>query len=104
MVTLAREAAGRSQSAVAHRVGISQAALSKIEHGFDSPNDAVLDALARACGVPRSFFAQRDEILGESVVDFYHRKRLTLPAKPLKQAHAIVNIVRLETLRLARNL
>lgn len=104
MITLAREAEGLTQSSLAHTVGISQALLSKIEHGLEEPKDAVVDGIARTCRVPRNFLSQTDEILGESLVDFYHRKRLTLPAKPLKQAHAIVNVVRLETLRLLRNL
>jgi Zn-dependent peptidase ImmA (M78 family)/transcriptional regulator with XRE-family HTH domain len=104
MITLAREAEGLTQSALAHSAGVSQATLSKVEHGLEEPNAILIDSMASECKVPREFFVQADDVLGESVVDFYHRKRLTLPAKPLKRAHAVVNVIRLETLRLLRQL
>jgi Zn-dependent peptidase ImmA (M78 family)/transcriptional regulator with XRE-family HTH domain len=105
MVTLAREAEGLTQSALAHIAGISQSQISKIENGFENdPHDSVLEQLAKACDVPVDFFYQKDEILGEGLVDFYHKKRLTLPVKPLKKANALANMRRLEAIRLLRTL
>lgn len=104
MVTLAREAAGLTQGVLAHEAGISQAFISKIEHGLETPNDRVLEQMGAACNVPLQFFYQDDEILGEGIVDFFHKKRLTLPAKPLRQANAVANVTRLEALRLLRTL
>jgi Zn-dependent peptidase ImmA (M78 family)/transcriptional regulator with XRE-family HTH domain len=104
MVTLAREAAGLTQNSLAHEMGISQAFISKIEHGLEIPNDAVLSRMEAACNVPPEFFHQEDEILGDSIIDFFHKKRLTLPAKPLRKANALANVYRLEALRLLRTL
>ena len=88
MVTLAREAAGLTQHSLAHEAGVSQAFISKIEHGLEIPNDSVLERMSMACDVPIQFFRQDEEIIGESLVDFFHKKRLTLPAKPLRKANA----------------
>ena len=104
MVTLAREAAGLTQQALAHAAGISQAFISKIEHGLETPNDEVLEQMGVACNVPIEFFYQDDELIAEGIVDFFHKKRLTLPAKPLRQANAVANVSRLEALRLMRAL
>lgn len=104
MVTLARESEGLTQSALAHLAGISQSQISKIENGFEEPHRDVLEQLAKACDVPVDFYFQKEEVLGEGFVDFYHKKRLTLPAKPLKKANALANIRRLEAVRLLRTL
>ncbi|MFI2562372.1 XRE family transcriptional regulator [Nocardia farcinica] len=102
MVTLAREAAGLTQTALAHQVGISQAFISKIENGFEEPTRKLQSEIANACGVPPEFFEQEEGVLGESLVDLYHKKRLTLPAKPLRKANAIANVCRNEATRLLR--
>lgn len=102
MLTLAREAAGITQSALAYQVGISQGLISKIEHGLEDPQPPVAERLAVACDVPVEFFEQQDEVLGEGLVDIFHKKRLTLPAKPLKKANALANMRRLEAVRLLR--
>jgi Zn-dependent peptidase ImmA (M78 family)/DNA-binding XRE family transcriptional regulator len=102
LITLAREAAGLTQAALAHAAGVSQAHLSKIEHGLEEPNNHLLSVLAEQCDVPVEFFSQPDQPIGEGLVDLFHRKRATLPAKPLKRAHAKVNVARLEVLRLLR--
>lgn len=104
MMTLAREAAGLTQAALAHAAGISQALVSKIEHGLELPSESALTLMSAACGVPPEFFSQPDDVLGDSIIDFFHKKRLTLPAKPLKKANAVANMRRLEILRLLRSL
>jgi Zn-dependent peptidase ImmA (M78 family)/DNA-binding XRE family transcriptional regulator len=100
MVTLAREAAGLTQSSLATGAGVSQALVSKIEAGLESPSEELLQSFATQCMVPSDFFRQEDHVLGEGLVDFFHKRRLTLPAKPLKRANALMNIVRLEVVRL----
>jgi Zn-dependent peptidase ImmA (M78 family)/DNA-binding XRE family transcriptional regulator len=104
MITLARDAVGLTQSSLAHQIGISQGLISKIENGLEEPAKDLLDRIGQACGVPASFFEQQDEILGDGLIDYYHKKRLTLPAKPLKKANALANLHRLEALRLLRTL
>lgn len=100
MVTLAREASGLTQAALAHTVGISQGLMSRIEHGFDEPSSALVAKLVVELGVPADFFSRAEQVVGAGVVDFFHRKRLTLPAKPLKRAHAQVGMMRMEIIRL----
>lgn len=102
MVTLARDAAGLTQTALAHQIGVSQAFVSKVENGFEIPTDDLTEKLASACTVPPAFFHQEDTILGEGLVDLYHKKRLTLPMKPLRKANADANKCRLEAMRLLR--
>jgi Zn-dependent peptidase ImmA (M78 family)/transcriptional regulator with XRE-family HTH domain len=104
MVTLAREAAGLTQGSLAQQTGVSQALISKIEHGLETPSDDLLERMGVACNVPLQFFHQRDDVFGESIVDFFHKKRKTLPAKPLRKANALANVVRLEAQRLLGSL
>jgi len=59
--------------------------------------------MAAELSVPVEFFFQPEQPISEGLVDFFHRRRRTLPAKPLKRAHAFANIVRLEILRLLRS-
>lgn len=104
MIVLAREAAGMTQNSLAHAVGVSQAYLSKIEHGLEDAPENLILSLASECDVPPEFLIQTDQVLGEGLVDFFHRKRLTLPAKPLKKAQAQANITRLEVSRLLQSI
>jgi Zn-dependent peptidase ImmA (M78 family)/transcriptional regulator with XRE-family HTH domain len=102
MLTLAREAAGFTQVAFAPKVGISQAFISQVEHGFKTPTDELIERFCVELERPRSFFEDDSRILGDGLVEFFHKKRLTLPAKPLRTAHALVNVTRLEVDRLLR--
>src|SRR5664280_1593949 len=104
MLTLAKEYAGLTQAAIAHHAGISQSLMSKIENGFEVPSATTLASVAEICAVPVEFFQQNDQLLGEGLVDLFHKKRLTLPAKPLRQANGIANVIRLEVVRLLRSL
>lgn len=102
MLVLAREAAGLTQSSLAQQTGVSQARISKLEGGFDHPSSELIDGLAKECSVPVEFFSQSEPIIGEGLIEFFHRRRRTLPAKPLTKAHAASNVVRLELGRLFR--
>jgi Zn-dependent peptidase ImmA (M78 family)/DNA-binding XRE family transcriptional regulator len=100
MLALAREAVGLTQGVLAQQAGVSQALISKIEHGLEEPSNALLERMGAVCDVPARFFYQTDEVYGESIVDFFHKKRKTLPAKPLRKANALANVVRLEAQRM----
>ncbi len=104
MLTLAREMAGMTQVALAHAVGMSQSAISQAEHGFEEPSRELFERMAAELDVPVEFFFQPEHPIGEGLVDFFHRRRRTLPARPLKRAHAFANVVRLELLRLFRTI
>lgn len=103
MLTLAREAAGLTQAAIAQHAHVSQSLMSKIENGFESPSRDFLGKTAEICGVPVEFFGQHDAMPSDTVYDIFHKKRLTLPQKPLKRANANVQKLRMETARLLRS-
>ena len=48
MLTLAREAAALTQSALAHQAGISQGLISKYEHGLEEPPDEIVRRLVES--------------------------------------------------------
>jgi Zn-dependent peptidase ImmA (M78 family)/DNA-binding XRE family transcriptional regulator len=104
MIVLAREATGLTQAALAHAAGVTQAHMSKVENGLEDPSPELLRTVARECDVPVEFFEQTDELVGQGPIDLFHKKRATLPAKPLKRAHALLNLTRLEILRLLRTI
>lgn len=103
MLTLAREATGLTQAAVAQHAHVSQALMSKIENGFDTPSPEFLAKAAEICDVPVGFFEQQDAVLSDTVFDIFHKKRLALPQKPLRKANANVQRLRMETARLLRS-
>src|SRR4249919_3032446 len=78
--------------------------MSKIENGFEIPSDDFLIKAADLCGVPVEFFGQHDSMPSDTVYDIFHKKRLTLPQKPLRKASANVHKLRMETSRLLRSI
>lgn len=104
MLTLAKEARGLTQAAIASHAGVSQSLMSKIENGLEEPSVAFLHAASDICRVPLTFLERDEAVLGDNLVDLFHKKRLTLPAKPLKQANANANMIRLEVVSLLRSL
>lgn len=103
MLTTVKDAAGLTQSAIAAHVGVSQATVSKIENGFEEPSPAFLESVAQLAGVPVEVFATHDEsLLPPTLFDIFHKKRLTLPQKPLKKANASAQLTRMEVGRLLR--
>lgn len=102
MFTTVKECAGLTQTAIAQHAGVSQATVSKIENGFEEPSADFLESVASIAGVPVGLFGAGDSLIPESVYDIFHKKRLTLPQKPLKRANASVRIARLQVGRLLR--
>lgn len=102
MLVIAREASGLTQSELARIIGVSQATVSKLENGLEQPSGELLNSIAKQLSVPTALFSSTDEVVGEGIVDVFHRKRLTLPARALRKAHAQVNLRRMEIVRLMR--
>lgn len=100
MLTVARESQGYTQMALAKASGMSQPHYSQIENGFKLPSTEQVVVFARELEVPVEFFERAESVVPEGLVDFFHRRRRTLPAKPLQRAHAFANVVRLELSRL----
>jgi len=92
MLSIARESRGLSQSDLAHKVGISQGILSKIENGSKSVSEDLLKRLVTALEYPEKFFFQ----LGRRYPGIsYHRKRKTIAQKIVNNVDANVNILRM---------
>ncbi|MGL5824511.1 MAG: helix-turn-helix domain-containing protein [Nocardioides sp.] len=102
MLTTVRDAAGLTQSAIAEYAGLSQATVSKIENGLEEPTSAFVLSVSELAAVPPDLFYQWDELLPGTLFDIFHKKRLTLPAKPLKAANARAQLTRLQVGHLLR--
>lgn len=102
MLNLARAARGFTQGELASRAGITQAAISKLEHGFtQEPTDDVVNALSRALTFPRSFFYCSEQPHG--LPQFHYRKRSRMGAKALAKIEADINLRRIHLARMLRS-
>ncbi|BCH11983.1 hypothetical protein MesoLj131c_62410 [Mesorhizobium sp. 131-3-5] len=102
MLKLARDAREFTQAELAQKSGITQAFISKLEHGLNTqPGDDALDRISAALGFPRAFFFQRERALG--FPHFHFRKRAKLGAKPLARIGAVINIRRQHIAKLLRS-
>jgi len=100
MVVLAREARALTQAALADTAGLAQGTVSKIEHGLIEISEESVERLSKALGFPPSFFYQQDPVYGSETPCLHHRKRKTMPVLRLRQVHALVNMMRMQTARL----
>lgn len=102
MLKLARDARELTQAELAERSGITQAFISKLEHGLNTqPGEDALERISKALGFPSAFFFQRDRALG--LPHFHFRKRAKLGAKPLARIEAVINIRRQHIAKLLRS-
>jgi Zn-dependent peptidase ImmA (M78 family)/transcriptional regulator with XRE-family HTH domain len=102
MLRLARDARELTQAQLAERAGVTQAFISKLEHGLNSqPGEEALAALSKALGFPPAFFFQRERLVG--LPHFHYRKRAKLGAKPLARIGALINIRRQHIAKLLRS-
>lgn len=103
MLTLAKESAGLTQAAIAQHAGVSQSLMSKIENGFEAPSEEFIAKAAEITGVRKELFFQGDSPSADTLFDIFHKKRLTLPQKPLRKANSNAKLIRLEIGRLLRS-
>lgn len=102
MLRLARDARELTQAELAARSGLTQAFISKLEHGLIAqPGDDALRSMSDVLLFPPSFFFQRERALG--FPHFHFRKRAKLGAKPLARIGAIINIRRQHIQKLLRS-
>ena len=98
MITLARESRGISQKDLAESLGISQAAVSKLESGQLKADDELLAGLIESLKYPESFFCRLFEIYPAGMQ--FYRKHKTLHAKDGRRIEAALNIYRLHVSQL----
>jgi Zn-dependent peptidase ImmA (M78 family)/transcriptional regulator with XRE-family HTH domain len=93
MLLLARKIQGFTQSELQKQTGISQAHLSKIEQGIQTPTEEHIEKFSQILGFPVDFFFQNYRYLPP--ITPFHRKRTSLGKKVLEQAEAIANLKRI---------
>lgn len=102
MLRLARDAREFTQAELAEKSGVTQAFISKLEHGLNTqPGEDALCRLSEALRFPNAFFFQNDRALG--FPHFHFRKRARLGAKPLARIGAVINIRRQHIAKLLRS-
>jgi Zn-dependent peptidase ImmA (M78 family) len=102
MLRLARDARELTQAELAARSGLTQAFISKLEHGLIAqPGDDAVRSMSDVLLFPPSFFFQRERAMG--FPHFHFRKRAKLGAKPLDRIGAIINIRRQHIEKLLRS-
>jgi Zn-dependent peptidase ImmA (M78 family)/transcriptional regulator with XRE-family HTH domain len=103
-LTIARESRGRTQQEIADATGITQGLISKAEHGLTSIALDDMKRVASYLDYPVRLFYERAPIREAGSACLYHRKRKTLPAKPLKRLEARMHIRNLNVSKLLDNL
>lgn len=93
MIILGRESRGFSQTDLATRMNVSQAAVSKFEKGQLQLEGELLDRLSNALNYPREFFCQMFNLYPLPLQFF--RKHKTLPAKTARRIQAQLDLLRL---------
>lgn len=102
LLKVARQAAGKSQAALASSLEITQAAISKMEAGLLQPSAEVLARLAEQLDVPQSFFFEQDRVVGLPV-SVQYRKRASVGQRATEQVEAAVNLRLFQLRRLLRS-
>ena len=102
MLKLARDTNQITQTQLAKKTGLTQAFMSKLEHGLiTQPSEDSVEAISSALGFPSSFFFQRERAIG--FPHFHFRKRAKLGRKTLDKIEAIINIRRQHIAKLLRS-
>lgn len=99
MLQVARAARGFTQGDLAKRSGVTQAAISKLEHGLtQAPTQEVVRAIANALSYPESLFYCEEKPHG--LPQFHYRKRARLGSKALHTIEAKINLRRIHIARM----
>jgi len=102
MLRLARDRHALTQAELARASGVTQALISKLEHGFVSePSAETAAQLASALRCSPAFFYEPGRSVG--FPHFHRRERSKLTAKPLARIGAIINIQRQHIAKLMRS-
>jgi Zn-dependent peptidase ImmA (M78 family)/transcriptional regulator with XRE-family HTH domain len=102
MLKLARDAREITQAELATKTGMTQAFISKLEHGLiTQPGEEAVRQISKTLEFPAAFFFQRERAIG--FPQFHYRKRTKLGAKPLARIGAIINIRRQHVTKLLRS-
>lgn len=102
MLRLARDRLGLTQDELAGQLGVTQALVSKLEHGFISqPSAELVEKLALSLQCSSEFFYEPGRAVG--FPHFHQRQRAKLAARPHARIGAIINIQRQHVAKLMRS-
>ncbi len=93
LIQVARHLRSLSQKDVASGVGISQAQLSKAEHGLQGLTDEVMNRICSLLQVPISFFSIQSRLTPNGY--YYYRKKLTISEKIINAFEAKIEIIKM---------
>ena len=99
-IATARCARGLTQVALAERLGITQAALSRYENDLREPSEGDLDGIAAALGVVSELLSRADHMEGALAVGAHMRRRATAKPTVWRRLEAQMNLHRLHARRL----
>lgn len=102
MIVLARESRGLTQKELSEKIDIRQGTLSKIEQGFQSITEEIIQKLSFNLHFPVEFFLQDDQILNPIML--FYRKRVTIPKKVVAQIESNMNITRINIETMLRSI
>lgn len=103
-IEVARRAEGFTQEQLADIVGITQAALSRYEHGLREPSDETLAGIAEALGVTPALLRAADRATGGIAVGVHARRRRTAKMSVWRRTEARLNMYRMHASRLFEEL
>ena len=98
LLKIAREQRGLTQSALADKLDVKQAVLSKYENGGIVPPEDMQKKISSTLGYPVGFFLQDTEEIPSGLV--FHRKRSSLASKTRLQVEAEVRARSLDIVKL----
>ena len=107
IIRIARESRGINQGELARIVSVTQGKISKMESGFLSVSEEMLDSLSSVLKYPKEFFYFNDTVYGHGISmigDLYYRKRKNVSEKVLSKISAKINIRRMHLTRLLRSI
>ncbi len=95
MLLIARQARAMSQLALADKIGISHAYISRLENDLTVPNEEIIDALSNILNFPQSFFFQPETIYSLPISvhkGLRYRKKSRIKKSVLDMLHSHINL------------
>ncbi len=99
-IATARTARGLTQAALAKKLEITQAALSRYEHNLREPTTSALGDIAATLGLTPDLLDHADRMHGALAVGAHMRRRATAKATQWRRLEAQLNLYRLHAQRL----
>lgn len=102
MLVVARKSRGLTQGALAIRLSMKQAHISKIEAGMLNPPDEMIEKLPEALNYQKDFFFREGRRFGIEAAIIYHRMRQGVSSKLLDKIEAQIDVYRMHIGNLLR--